>query len=211
MNWREFIHGYLKACCADWERTLSKWKQGEGEEGEESVFLHRFGTETFRNRQELYGRELWNSARLQHPDAPVPPERYVLVEESEDRLVADVHGVPYHESERFVLRRDGDSWLISDIYWHCTCGTGRKDCRPGSCWFCNGTGACPACPAPRKPQSLLSRILHLPQLQQSECDFCHGTRRCEYCKGSGRCQHCADSDIPGWTSRFAPPRPKLSE
>jgi len=206
MDWRELIHGYLTACNADHEKGLSGWK-----EREEILFLERFGTDALKKR-----REQSHSAVLQERKGTAPPDTYTLVEESADRLVADVKGVEDAGGEprwdtRFVLKRDGDGWLIHDMYWRCfACQMETEPAGPGKCLICKGTGKCSTCLEIRKVRNWLWHIIFF-LYGRPECGSCHGTGQCCHCGGTGRCDYCAGSDMPGWNSLSEKRKPKAQQ
>lgn len=201
MHWRELIHQYLIACQQD-GRAATKAARRE----QQIVLLH--GTDELNRRND----EIQQSHAERMPVSP--PDTYILVDESGDRIIAEIDDVPNGYpaiKSRFSLVREGDSWLLDDVLWECCCDHGKCfSCDDGNCSICSG-GKCMMCHGSGSYSVwLILRRKCLLCEGTGSCNICEGNGLCNHCKGTARCTMCAGSTLPGWTSRFSnlPESPK---
>ena len=167
MTWRELIDQYLAACAADDRNRLTAELNGD-----RRMFIDAHGTGRFKQYEN--GRLESHAKRTEEP--PSSSDSYVIVQEQDDLVIAEVQPAPNghpFKLTRFRLVRSHGRWQLDDYLWKCQCSNGE-------CEWCGGSGVCAVCHG------------------EGECKFCGGELVCQLCKGTHTCRICKDSDMPGW-------------
>ena len=182
MHWRDVIQNYLVTGVEDSIDGLLRRK-----ERRQPQFLEEAATPELLTRLADWNHRLLEKQRMSYTAMPAP-DQYVVVEETNDRVVVEVEEAEFAMRlgiRRFRLLRTADSWRLDEIYRKCVCNEGL-------CALCKGNTVCPICRGQAKRQRW--------ELRTVTCGMCKGSGRCMHCEGTGRCRHCRESEMPGWKS-----------
>jgi hypothetical protein len=191
-DWRDVIRAYLDATWEDQRR-----RHAADLSGCEALCLKELASEAvWREHRQLIQR------RIEEMEKPPPESAYELVEESDERAIAQI--IPPHMAKgppwfatRFVLENYKGGWKIVQIWQACLCNPVSMPKPPdadpsflrqlGRCFACGGSGQFPV------PKTVGLWIFRRQVPVPSRCSFCHG---------KGICMQCEESSQPGWRSAF---------
>jgi len=189
--WRDVIHAYVRAYCDDHRKRIA-----DNVAGWEAKFLAAHAVESLRQEYSIAAM-----ARLDRIGDPGPKEDIAIVEQSENRIVAEVPArrssdnaicpIPFFPI-RFIVTKAQTGWLIDSVF--------------AACISCNCPPIGPNSPVlPRTP---------------GRCFLCRGKREliekvkprwlwtfrwdqpvpipCIACDGKGTCPRCSSEIAPGW-------------
>lgn len=189
--WRDVIHAYVRAFCDDQRKRFA-----DNVGGWEARFLAAHAVDSLRQDYILAAK-----AQLDRFGEPGPKEDIQIVEQSEQRIVAEV---PAHRSSkdalsavpfmptRFVLTKAQPGWLIDSMFQPCiSCNlpSVRLDLpaiprTPGKCFLCRGKR--------ELARGFKSRAFWIFKRDQPV----HVP--CSACNGKGTCPECSGAIMPGW-------------
>jgi len=144
-------------------------------------------------------------------------EEIHAIEETPERVLAEVRHEGLFENLAFDLRRSCAEWSVENIYRRCL----YCESRPGVCSTCEGDGKCYLCGG--SGTDVIDAALHGDQWQRGlvrlisgvlrrgrsseqpptpssakHCEACGGDGYCDDCAGRKKCVNCAGSPVPGW-------------